>query len=113
VSKAVTLVSSSDDDFQYNPEYKVLIYKKYKHIVRGLETHLEDAHGLKKKERRPLLDRYSTLLLIKPEDIHTPPLNRRPFEALKDLIPAFQCLDYDHISINRKSIRGHYNKAYN
>ena len=59
VSKAVTLVSSSDDDFQYNPEYKVLICKKCKHTVKGLETHLEDAYRLKKKERRPLLNRYS------------------------------------------------------
>jgi hypothetical protein len=67
----------------------VLIYKKYKHIIRGLETHLEDAYKLKKKERRPLLDRYSTLLLIKPEDVYTPLFNKRPFKALKDLIPAF------------------------
>jgi hypothetical protein len=112
VSEAVTLVSSSDDDFQYNPEYKVLIYKKCKYTIRGLETHLEDTYRLKKKERRPLLDRYNILLLVKPEDIHTPLLNRRPFKALRDPIPAFQCLDYNHISINRKSIRGHYNKAY-
>ena len=113
VSKAATLVSSGDDDFQYNPEYKVLICKKCKHDVIGLETHLEDAHGLKKKERRLLLDRYSILLLVKPEDVYTPLPNGRPFKALRDLIPVFQCLDYDYISINRKSIQGHYNKAHN
>ena len=113
MSEAATLVSSNDDDFQYNPEYKVLIYKKCKYIIRGLETHLEDAYRLKKKERRPLLDRYNTLLLIKPEDVYTPLLNRRPFKALRDLIPAFQCLDYDYISINYKSMQGHYNKAHN
>ena len=37
-------------------EYKVLICKKYKHAIRGLETHLEDAYRLKKKERRLLLE---------------------------------------------------------
>ena len=89
MSKAATLISSGDNNFQYNPEYKVLICKKCKHAVRGLETHLEDAHRLKKKERQPLLDHYSTLLLVKPEDVYTPPPNRRPFKALRDPIPAF------------------------
>ena len=89
MSKAATLISSGDNNFQYNPEYKVLIYKKYKYIIRGLETHLEDAYGLKKKERRLLLDCYSILLLVKPEDVYTPPPNRRPFKALRDPIPAF------------------------
>jgi hypothetical protein len=112
VSEAATLVSTGDDDFQYNPEYKVLICKKCKHAIRGLETHLEDAHGLKKKERRPLLDRYSTLLLAKPEDVYTPPSNGPPFEALGDLIPVFQCVECNHISINRKSMQGHCNKAH-
>jgi hypothetical protein len=112
VSEAETRVPTSDDDFQYDPEYKVLICKKCKHVITGLETHLEDAHGLKKKERRPLLDRYNPLFLLKPEDVHTPLSNRPPFEALGDPIPAFQCLDCNHISINRKSMRGHYNKAH-
>jgi hypothetical protein len=67
----------------------VLICKKCKHVVKGLETHLEDAHGLKKKERRPLLNRYNTLLLTKLEDVHTLLLNGRPFKALGDLISAF------------------------
>jgi hypothetical protein len=87
--KAETLVSSSDDDFQYNPEYKILICKKCKHAIKGLKTYLEDAYGLKKKERRPLLDRYNLLFLAKPEDVYTPLSYKPSFEVLGDLILAF------------------------
>jgi hypothetical protein len=67
----------------------VLICKKCKHAIRGLETYLEDAHGLKKKERRPLLDRYNLLFLAKPKDVYIPPSYRPSFEVLGDLILAF------------------------
>jgi hypothetical protein len=90
----------------------VLICKKYKHTIKGLETHLKDIHKLKKKERRLLLDRYNILLFVKPEDIHTLLFNRPPFEALRDLISVFQYIECNHISINYKSIQGHCNKAY-
>jgi hypothetical protein len=90
----------------------VVLCKKCKQAIRGLETHLEDTHRLKKKERLPLLDRYNSFLLAKPEDVHTPLSNGPPFKALRDPISAFQSIEYNHISINRKSIQGHYNKAH-
>ena len=89
VSEAETLVLSSDNDFQYNPEYKIFIYKKYKYTIRGLEIYLEDAHRLKKKERQLLLDWYNSLFLVKPEDIYIPLSYRLLFEILKDPIPIF------------------------
>jgi hypothetical protein len=63
---------ATDDEFYYEPEYKVLICKRCKQAVRGLETHLEDAHRLNKKERQPLINRYSALQLAKPEDVLVP-----------------------------------------
>ncbi len=89
VSKAETLVPASNNDFQYNPEYKVLICNKCKYTIRGLETHLEDAHRLKKKERRLLLDQYNLLFLAKLEDIYIPLFYKLLFKALGDLIPTF------------------------
>ena len=89
MSEAETLVLSGNNNFQYNPEYKVLICKKCKYTIRGLEIYLEDAHRLKKKERWLLLDRYNSLFLAKPEDVYTPPSHGPPFEALGDPIPAF------------------------
>jgi hypothetical protein len=87
--KAKTLVLAGDDDFQYNPEYKVLICKKYKQAIKGFEIHLEDAYGLKKKERRLLLNRYNSLFLVKLKDVYTLLSYKLPFEALRDLIFAF------------------------
>jgi hypothetical protein len=40
-----------DDEFHYEPDYQVLICRHHKQAVKGLKRHLEDAHGLKKKER--------------------------------------------------------------
>ena len=77
------------DEFYYEAEYKVLICRMHKRAVRGLVTHLRDAHGLKKKERQPFLDRYAGLTLAKPEDVATPPTNKPPFEALGDLEQAY------------------------
>ena len=96
-TEAATLVVTTDN-FYYDPDYKVLICKKCKHAIRGLETHLEDAHGLKKKERQPLLKHFSSLFLAKPEDVQAPPSNGPLFEALGDPISAFQCVDCNHIS---------------
>ena len=110
-TEAATLVVTTDN-FYYDPDYKVLICKKCKHAIRGLETHLEDAHGLKKKDRQPLLKHFSSLFLAKPEDVHTPPSNGPLFDALGDPISAFQCMDCNHISTNRKSMQGHCNKTH-
>ena len=63
---------ATNDEFYYELEYKVLICKRCKQAVRGLETHLEDAHRLNKKERQSLFNRYSTLQLAKPEDVLVP-----------------------------------------
>jgi hypothetical protein len=56
-TEAVTL---SVDDFYYNADYKILIYKKYKKAVKGLDRHLKDAYGLRKrKDRQPFIDYYA------------------------------------------------------
>jgi hypothetical protein len=102
----------TDDDFYYEPNYKVLICKKHKRAVKGLDTHLREAHGLTKKERRPLVDRFATLTLAKPNDVVTPPKNGPPFKALGDPVLAYQCNSCSQISTNRKTMRGHCNKKH-
>jgi hypothetical protein len=89
VFKAETLVLFNNNNFQYNPEYKVFIYKKYKYTIRGLEMYLKDIYKLKKKEKRLLLDWYNSLFLVKPEDIYILLFYRLLFKVLRDPIPVF------------------------
>ena len=110
-TKAETLITTNNE-FNYKLKYKVLICKRCKQAVRGLKTHLEDAYRLNKKERQSLFNRYSALQLAKLEDVLVPQSNGPPFVALGEPIAAFQCEDCSHISINRKSMRGHCNKKH-
>ena len=102
----------TDDDFYYEPNYKVLICKKHKRAVKGLDTHLREAHRLTKKERRPLVDRFATLTLAKPNGVVIPPKNGPPFEVLGDPVLAYQCNNCSQISTNRKTMRGHCNPKH-
>ncbi len=62
--------------FYYDAHYKIVICKKHKKAVKGLDRHRKDAHGLRKrKERQPLLDHYAQFPLARPEDVATPPTN--------------------------------------
>jgi len=91
----------------------VLICKKHKQAVKGLERHLKDAHGLRKrKERQPLVNHYAELTLAKPEDVATPPTNRPLFKSLRHPQRAYQCNSCSYISTSHKAIRGHYNKKH-
>jgi hypothetical protein len=111
-TKAATWVATIDD-FYYKAEYKVLICKKHKQAVKGLERHLKDAHRLRKrKERRLLVDHYAELTLANPKDVATPSTNGPPFKSLGDPDLAYQCSRCSHISTSRKAIRGHYNKEH-
>jgi hypothetical protein len=112
-TKAATL-SITIDDFYYKTEYKVLIYKIYKRVVKSLDRHLRDTHNLrKKKERQPLLNHYIRFKFIILKDIITPPTNRPLFKALRDPILAYLCNSCTHMSISCKAIHRHYNKKYN
>ena len=103
----------SVDDFHYDADYKILICKKHKKAVKGLDRHLKDAHGLRKrKDRQPLIDHYTQFILARPEDVATPPTNSPPFQALREPILAYLYNGYTHISTSRKAIRGHCNKEY-
>jgi hypothetical protein len=100
-------------DFQYEADYKVLICKAHQQAVKGLDTHLRDAHGLSTiKERQPILDQYSSFFLLPPKAVPLPPNNCAPFEALGKPLDGFLC-SCGHISINYKSIRGHCNTKHN
>jgi hypothetical protein len=102
-----------DDELYYDPEYKVLICRKHKLAVKGLDWHLKDAHGLRsKKERQPILDQYDSLVLLLLNDVLQPPNNCAPFEALGTPLDGFQCIECGHISVNYKSMRGHCNKTH-
>jgi hypothetical protein len=50
VSEAATRVATTTNDFHYESEYKVLICKVHKKAVKGLERHLKDAHGLRRRK---------------------------------------------------------------
>jgi hypothetical protein len=65
-----------------------------------------DKYGLLKKERQPILERYTGLLITKPQDVALPPMNGPPFGALREPTPGFCCIDCGHISTNQKSMRG-------
>jgi hypothetical protein len=111
-TEAATLPTTVDD-FYYETEYKVLIYKIYKRVVKSLDRHLRDAHNLrKKKERQPLLDHYARFEFAILEDVATLPINRPLFKALRDPILAYLCNGCTHMSISRKAIRGHCNKKH-
>jgi hypothetical protein len=71
------------DDFEYNSDYQVLFYKRYKIGIKSLEGHLKDAHSLRaRKERQPILDQYNSLVLLYPKDVRLPLHNCAPFDAL-------------------------------
>jgi hypothetical protein len=56
--------ASIEDAFHYEPDYQVLICRWHQQAIKGLKNHLEDAHGLKKKERQPYLEHYGAFLSI-------------------------------------------------
>ena len=103
----------STNDFYYNPDYQVLICRQHKQAIKGLNVHLREAHGLRKeKERQPLLDHFAQFPLAKPKDVATPSINGPPFDILRYPILGYLCDGCPHLSINRKAIRGHCNKAH-
>jgi hypothetical protein len=74
------------DDFYYKAEYKVLIYKKHKQAIKGLERHLKDVYKLRKRKKRQLLvDYYTELTLAKLEDVITLLTNRSLFKSFRYL----------------------------
>jgi hypothetical protein len=88
-TKAATQFATTDD-FYYKAKYKVLICKKHKQAVKGLERHLKDAYGLRKrKERQPLVNHYAELTLANPKDVATLLTNRPLFKSLGDLDLAY------------------------
>jgi hypothetical protein len=101
------------NDFYYEAEYKVLICKKHKQAVKGLERHLKDVHRLRKrKERQLLVDHYAELTLAKPEDVVTPLTNRSSFKSLGHPQCTYQCNSCSHISTSHKAIHRHCNKKH-
>jgi hypothetical protein len=101
------------NDFYYKAEYKVLICKKHKQAIKGLERHLKDIYRLKKrKERQLLVDHYAELTLAKPEDVVTLLTNRSLFKSLRHLQCAYQCNSCSHISTSYKAIYRHCNKKH-
>lgn len=101
------------DDFFYDPEFKLLICKKHKSGIKGLDRHLKDAHGLrKKKERQSLLDHFAQFDLVRPQEVATPSANSPPFKALGEPNLAYLCKDCSHLSTSHKAIRGHCNKEH-
>lgn len=100
----------ANPEFYYDTEYQVLVCKYHGLAVVGLDGHLRDAHGLrKKKERQPILDRYTGLVLVKPREVAIPPPNGSPFEALRKPTRAFKCAECDHLSESRHVLREHCN----
>lgn len=104
----------ANPEFHYDAHYRVLICKYHGLAVVGVDGHLKDAHGLRKKrERQPILDRYAGLTLAKPREVVVPPPNGPPFETLRKPAQAFNCKECGHLSENRNAIREHCNTQHN
>jgi superfamily II DNA or RNA helicase len=103
----------ANPEFHYNALYKVLMCKYHGQGIIGLDRHLKDAHNLRtKRERQPILDRYAELVLAKPKDVALPPMNGPPFEALREPVHGFSCIDCGYLLANQKGIQGHCNKEH-
>ena len=96
--------------FQYNAEYQVLFCSEHQQAVKALDWHLKDSHGIrKKKECQPILDQYSSYVLLPPKDVRQPPAGCEPFDVLGKPLDGFECIECRHISINHTAIRRHCN----
>ena len=57
-------------DFHYDPDYKILIYKKNKTVVERRDRQLGGVHMLiERKEGQPLLDYYDKFAQVRPKDV--------------------------------------------
>lgn len=113
MSKAETSVLANPE-FHYDIHYQVLICKYHGLAIVRLDGHLKDAHGLqKKKERQPILDRYTGLTLAKPQEVAVLLPNSPPFKTLQKLAQVFNYKKYSHLSESQNAIYKHCNTQHN
>src|SRR4051812_46410580 len=93
--------------FEYLVEHKVLVCKLHHVGVRGLNTHLSDAHGLDKKRCAPLLEKYGSLPLCRPKDVELPKAGGLPFASLGKPLVALLCDDCTHITASKDGMQKH------
>ena len=75
--------------------------------VRGLETHLRDAHRLGKKRRDVLLEKYGMLSLRPPKEVRLPEPGGRPFPSLGPPVEALLCDECTHITTSKDGMQKH------
>jgi hypothetical protein len=104
------------DYLSYLPAYQVIVCKDHG-AIRSWARHLQDAHQVKKEDRRALDELYqiSNLQLARPREILLPPPNQPPIPLLGNPLSAFSCTNTGcvFITINRNEIQRHYNKVHN
>ena len=98
----------------YEEYFRVLICKEHKHAIQNLDEHLRKHHSIDSKARRQVVQRYSSLALLEPQDVPLPEPLRQPFEALGKPIRALICEEEEceYITINRSVIGQHCNKTH-
>lgn len=99
--------NNSDDVFEYNAEYQVLICKIHRQAVRSLDTHLSAVHRLGKKRRVPLLEKYGSCLLLPPKDVKVPEHHGLPISALGEPLDGLLCDDCNYITVSRDGMQRH------
>lgn len=107
VADGLTEENSNDDTFEYNAEYQVLICKIHKQAVRSLETHLRALHILGKKRRVPLLEKYSSCLLLPPKDVKVPEHRGLPISALGEPLDGILCDDCNYVTVSKVGMQKH------
>lgn len=98
----------------YEEDFKVLICKAHGYALQNLDEHLRKHHNMNARDRREIIQEYSTLELLKPENVPLPEPISQPFKALGDPIKALICEEdeCEHISLNRRVMAQHCNKSH-
>jgi hypothetical protein len=100
----------SKDPILYNEVYQIFICRRHGYVITNLSTHLRNQHQeLPLSLRRQLIEKHQHQVIVKIEEVLTPPPNSPPIEGLSAPIPAFQCNHprCEWVSSHSKSIEQH------
>jgi hypothetical protein len=107
--------------FTQYPAYSVLLCRKHRCAVYGLDKHLERHHSMPTAERRELLALYKDFALLALGEVTQPAPYSSPIDELGPAQDAFLCICSSNansaacsfISISRAKMRQHVNQQHN
>lgn len=88
----------------YLSSYNILICRDHQRAIYGLDEHFKRYHKLLIEDRKVLLNAYSSLSLLSPDQVPLPAPYRPPLPELSEPEDALVCCDTacGFISISRK-----------